>query len=444
MVAVTDRSAAEAAFDAALAVAPETLPGADVEWVRTYRAAAAQRFAALGLPTRRDEPFKYTDLRARLTDRLEDMPASVPVPAVGAFGALKGPQITIANGAFAPETSGLQALPEGVACEPLAAALARGDDALRALMGQVLEPLGGDIHPLAALNAGLMTDGAVIRVRKGAKPALPLVLALVHGGGAHTSQARVLIHLEAGAELTLAERVHTSAEGPGFLGGVMEIRLEEGARLHHLRVFEGGGRALFLTGVEAAAKSAYESFHVIAGGALTRNEVSVRLAGSGAHAGVSGAVLLAGSDHGDTTTVLRHAAPGATCREVFHSVLAEKARGVFQGKIIVDRDAQQTDGHQLARALLLSDEAEADVKPELEIYADDVKCSHGATTGALDPEQLFYLRSRGIPEREARALLVHAFLAASAEEIHNPDLKAVALEVMNGWASSHGFEEAGI
>jgi Fe-S cluster assembly protein SufD len=243
------------------------------------------------------------------------------------------------------------------------------------------------------------------------------------------------VRLGRGASLTLIETA-TGPEDARYLHNpVFEIEVAEGATLTHARVQQEAPRAFQLSTVYAhvAAGATYDNFTLNAGGKLVRNEIHSVLAGPKAACHMNGAQLLGDGQHADTTTVLDHAAPDCASRQTYKTVLSGKSRGVFQGKIHVHQIAQRTDGYQMNQALLLSPEAEIDSKPQLEIYADDVKCSHGATVGEIDPDQLFYLRARGIPESRARAMLVEAFLQEAVDGVQDETARAAVQAAVSGW-----------
>ncbi|MEC8198534.1 MAG: Fe-S cluster assembly protein SufD, partial [Pseudomonadota bacterium] len=220
--------------------------------------------------------------------------------------------------------------------------------------------------------------------------------------------------------------------------GATEIRMAEGALLRHRKLQNEAEDAYHVAAaaVSLDARARYENYTLHVGGRLARNEIHVAVTGRKADCNLYGAYAGRGSQHIDTTTFVDHAVSECTSREVYKGALDDNARGVFQGKILVRKDAQKTDGHQLNKALLLSEGAEIDAKPELEIYADDVKCSHGATAGELDEEQLFYLRSRGIEEAEARDLLVAAFLEDSLEVISEEAPRDAFCNVISNWLAA--------
>jgi len=237
------------------------------------------------------------------------------------------------------------------------------------------------------------------------------------------------IELGANGRLTLIER----HEGAGTIVMNVQINLQPQAKLVHCKIVKNQAAHLAMTQVDVADGAYYDNFALLCNGGVTRNEIHLRLNGKLAQGRLNGAMLLAGDSHADTTTHITHAAPHGTSRQLYKTVLADKAHGVFQGKIVVAPDAQKTDGHQLSRALLLSDQAEMDAKPQLEIYADDVKCSHGSTVGELDSDALFYLRSRGLSEAHARALLLEAFINEIADDIPVEECRTLVHAEVRRW-----------
>jgi Fe-S cluster assembly protein SufD len=284
-------------------------------------------------------------------------------------------------------------------------------------------------NQLAALNTMLTEDGAVIAVPEGVDAGTIVIASLatdVHGRPV-AFHPRHSISLARGARLTVVEVA--IGEGVYLHNPVSEITVGADAHLTHVRLQDEATDAFHLAVIYAdvAARGTYDSFSLVLGGRLTRTEIHARLGGAGGMVHLNAAQLLRGVQHADFTTVVAHDAPSCASRQTVKNVLAGHARGVFQGRIEVARIAQKTDGYQMNQALLLSPDAEIDSKPELEIFADDVKCSHGATVGELDAEQLFYLRSRGVPEDEARSILVRAFLAEAMAGITHEQARA-ALE----------------
>ena len=402
------------------------LPGARLPYVQALRAAAAESFRAVGFPTRRVEAWRYTDLRP-VTDAAFEEPLTMLGGAETlplAFGAWRA---VLVDGRFRADLSSLDAAP--FTLDSLAEALPR----LESWLGALARPAE---QPMAALNTMLFEDGVVLEVPAGIDAGvLDLTSLAIRSERPAAFHPRHLIRLGEGASLTIIE----TASGPAGMrylhNPVFEVSVAAGARLTHARLQQEGSKAFQLSTIYArvAAGGTYDNFTLNAGGRLVRNEIHVSLDGPHAACHMNGAQLLADGQHADTTTVLDHAAPDCASRQTYKTVLMGRSRGVFQGKIHVHQIAQRTDGYQMNQALLLSPDAEIDSKPQLEIYADDVKCSHGATVGALDPEQLFYLRARGIPEREARAMLVRAFLTEAVEGVLDTTARAALEAAVEGW-----------
>ena len=379
----------------------------------TLRAAAADAFRTLGLPGaargRRPEAWKYTTLQplSGLSFGASDQAPAVDLPGNAA-------RLVFAGGVFRADLS---------TAVPGFARFADQPD-----FGELTWP---DREPMVALNTMLAEDGAELTVPEGRDAG---VVFLIHAGIDGTSaHPRHMIRLARGARLTLIETA--SGAGCYMHNPVFEIHVADGAALTHVRTQTESLDSFHLATIYAsvAAGGTYDSFTLNAGGRIARTEFHVALDGPGATAHLNGAQLLAGTQHADFTSVLRHATPRGTSRQTVKNVLAGRSRGVFQGRIEVARGAQGTDGYQMNRALLLSPDAEIDTKPELEIFADDVKCSHGATIGELDAEQLFYLRSRGIPDQEARAILVRAFLAEALDPVTNDTARALLEATVARW-----------
>lgn len=414
-----------------------TLPGADLPWMRQLRAAGLSRFRADGLPTPKWEHWKYTNLRdlekvAYRPSRAEGRTANFDqVPALLANG--DAARMVFVEGNFRAELSDIAELPEGVTLLPLSDAVAKRAD----LLEERLAADDASGRPLQALNTALMADGLVLQLPRGTVMDRPLEAVFVGGlsGTPVAYHPRLLLSLEDNADAALLETHVGLGNGSYLSNSVTQIRLGQGARLRHVKFQNDSHEAFHLAGlhIEQQRDSRYEGFGLSLGGRLSRNEAAVKILGSGAECRLGGSYLMRDSQHCDNTTVIEHKAPRTGCREVFKGVLDDKARAVFQGKIVVHRDAQQTDGHQLSKALLLSDRAEIDAKPELEIYADDVKCSHGATTGDLDSNALFYLRTRGLPEKVARGLLVESFLAEALEEVSDEAVRNILSGHVKEW-----------
>jgi Fe-S cluster assembly protein SufD len=408
-------------------------------WLAELRREARARFQALGFPTQRLESWKYTRLRPLESTRFRAAGAAdgaVRVEAAPALldGHAPAFRLVFANGRPRPELSRTDGLPEGASVLPLADALARDGDWLEANLGRVGDGAG---QALMALSMALADGGVVVRLAPGVALERPLELVFL-GGRAEAPIAtfpRHLIVLEADARATVVE--HHAGLGPGayLVNAGVEIAVGPGAALRHYRVQADSLDATHLSTahVRVDRGALYDGFALAIGGRLSRNETWVRLDGRGAECRLSGAYLMRGAEHCDTTTVIEHTVPDTRSREVFKGVLDDESRGVFQGRIVVHRDAQRSDGHQECKALLLSTGAEVDHKPELEIYADDVKCSHGAAAGQIDEAALFYLRSRGIPEALARNIMIQSFLAEALDEVADPAVRAALNGRVQHW-----------
>src|SRR6185437_8434909 len=271
-----------------------------------------------------------------------------------------------------------------------------------------------------SLNTAFMTGGVALRVTKGVTVDKPIEIAHVFADKAAAAMyPRSVVIVEPGARVTFIESFNGPLGVDYQVNSALELVIGEGAHVDHVTIGSDGDKALRISslGVKVGAKAIYNGFTYTAGGAVVRNQIFARFDGEGTQASIGGATLLKGRQHVDNTLIITHAAGGCTSRERFRTVLDGESHGVFQGKIIVEPQAQKTDAKMVSNALLLSDEAEADNKPELEIFADDVQCGHGATAGALDENLLFYLRARGIPEKEAQALLIQAFAGDAIETI---------------------------
>jgi len=434
------KTAAETALAQAFAQARDRLPGDDA--IAARRDAAFDVFAKQGLPHRRIEEWKYTDLRALMR---EAKPlASPPDAAVKAraknagrmLGDLDARRLVLVDGAFVAELSDLRDLEAGLAVTSLAQALAAGDPVLTARLGK-LAP-ASDVA--VALNTALMGDGAVIHIAAGATIERPLHLLSVVSDKPAATFTRSLIIIDHGARVMLIES-HEGPSGSDYqVNAALELFAGDGVYVDHVKVIGEGARALHVSTLAAAigAHARFNTFSFTAGGAVVRNQLFLKFDGEGTLAAIRGATLLRASQHADTTLIADHIARDCQSREMFKSVLDDDAHGVFQGRIIVRRHAQKTDAKMMTQALLLSERAEADNKPELEIFADDVQCGHGATAGALDEDLKFYLMARGIPAAEAEAMLVQAFLGEAIDGIEHAGLREALIENVAAWLGARG------
>jgi Fe-S cluster assembly protein SufD len=413
------------------------LPGGPA--VAEARKAAIGTFAALGLPHRRIEEWKYTDLRSALKEALAPAISSdVAVSAAEIDAALEGlakldaHRIVFVNGNYRPE---LASKPMGDGFE--IAPLGRNLDRLPPRAGDGLVRVDAKGHDaVIALNTAFVTDGALIRVAKGVRTAKPLLVVFVRAGRErHLITTRNVITLDADARATIIE-AHVTLRGAaaGQANTLSDVRLDDDAHFTHVKCTLGGKDeshvATWMTSL--GGRSRYHAFQFTAETGLVRNNVFSTFTGEGAKLDISGCFLGRGTEHIDTTLVVDHAVPGCQSRELFKGVLADRARGVFQGKVVVRPDAQKTDGKQMAQVLMLSEDAEFDSKPELEIHADDVVCGHGSTAGEIDEDLLFYLRARGISLQEARALLIESFIGEAIDKLDNEALR----EAVSGMAIS--------
>lgn len=403
-------------------------------WLGAARALARSRLQRMGLPQKRDEYWRYTD-PSGLTSA-EPAPAALfdagdeaPV-----FGAIDRLRIVFVDGAFDAAASDPLEM-SGVSVERLATLPPTDIHWAREIYG-VLEARGQTPvqRPLATMNTACATDGVLIRATD--RLAKPISLIYEHKSTASDAMLHHCIKVESGAEVTLLENGPAAAR----LTKVIEVEIADGGRFHHIQTQgrDHERRAATHLFARIGANALFKSFTVTANGRLTRNETVIEMAGADAVAHIAGASVGDGDFHHDDTVFITHAAERCESRQVFKKVLKNGAVGVFQGKILVRPGAQKTDGYQISQALLLDEDSQFLAKPELEIYADDVKCSHGSTSGAIDETALFYLRSRGVPLKEAQSLMVLAFLAEAIDEIENDTIAEDVRERMRGWLARHG------
>ena len=401
-------------------------------WANDARADALSRLRAMGLPTGRDEYWKYTDpssltqtgaTKAAVFDDSDEAPL---------FKGIERIKIVFVDGVFDASLSSDLAM-EGVEIELLSEALAKDIHWARDAYG-VLETRGQDPvqRPLAALNTVYAAQGVVIRAT--AKVSRPINLIYLHQSETSDAIMHHLVKVEEGAEVTILEHGPAAAR----FNKCMEVEVAKGGAFHHLRAQGRDHERRAATHIFAriAEDATYKSFTLTANGVMTRNEHVIEIIGDRAKAHVAGAAMGDGANgkfHHDDTVFVTHDAVDCESRQVFKKVLRNGAVGVFQGKILVKPDAQKTDGYQISQALLLDDDSTFQAKPELEIYADDVKCSHGSTTGAIDEDALFYLCSRGVPRKEATDLLVISFLAEAIDEIEDEQLREDILTRLEHW-----------
>ena len=415
------------------------------EWLAALRRAARARFDETGFPSSRLEAWKNTNVSPIAESQF------APAP-VGTFAAADlppaarletgGPRLVFVGGHFAAQLSSTAGLPKGVRAGSLTAALAAGaPDALRAAL---VSRDAAEAGAFTALNGALFADGAYIHVPRGTRLAHPLLVCHVAVPGmadappaAHT---RTVLIVEESSEACVVETWSAAGTGPYLTNAVADVRVGDDAALTHLRVQLEGEEAFHIADVVSrqGARSRYRSLNVNLGGRLVRHDLHAALDGQGGNCTLDGLYLTRGSQHVDNHTLLEHAQPHCDSRELYKGILTGRSRTVFNGRIVVRRDAQRTDSKQSNPNLLLSDGALAHTRPQLEIYADDVKCTHGATIGRLNEDAVFYLRSRAIPDEVARNLLVNAFAGEILDRVEPESLRQLlAAEVELRLAGAH-------
>lgn len=430
-----DLTQAEQAMVAAFGERISRLPGDEA--TTKARDAAIERLKHSGLPTRRREDWHYTDLRRLLARFLEVAPrpdAGAASEAASSYQRLvTAARLPFFNGHFFADRA--DALPDGISVRSYAASSEAGDDTTAWHVGEAENDI------IASLNTGFFGDGVELTVAEGATPERAIGLAnAALGDEDRFSAVRNVVHVGANATVSFIER-HIAPDDSGHQScAVSSIDVGEGANVTWVIVQESGNASDHLGQLRAKlAKDAKLTLFLMGfGGHLVRQEILVGVDGEGADFQLRGVNMLSGSSHTDVTMVLDHNGLGATSEQIIRNVVTDKAKGVFQGQIRVAREAQKTDARMACNTLLLSDEGEFSAKPELEIFADDVACGHGATVTEIDETHLFYLMSRGIPEKEARGLLVKAFLAEVVEDLEDEAL-VEALELrLDDWFAEHG------
>lgn len=387
---------------------------------------AAERFAVSGWPDRRQEAWKYTSLSS--LEALAPTPAESLTATTGFLP--DGHHLVFINGHHQPAHDG--SLPQGVRITSLEE---------RPDLAMLLDDPAIAEHPVRHRTLSGLGSVIVLEVEAGTDVSAPLHLVFDNIGNGLSSHPLVLISLGEAASLQLAESHYGTDKG--LSAPLMLIQLEEKARLDHVRLQQEGmerhhlGLGLVILG----SRSGYHGWALQSGGALSRMEQHMRMAGEDAEAHLTAIYLCRDNQISDVTTGVYHDVPSCHSMQTVRGVLDDQARGVFQGKVRVARDAQHTDGNQMSRALLLSRKCEADAKPELEIYADDVTCSHGATVGELDDDQLFYLLSRGIPLDKARQMLIEAFLGEVLDDLESETVREMLAPVLSNWLAANRGEE---
>lgn len=405
------------------------LPGSP--GVAAVRREAFETYERLGLPHRRIEEWKYTDLRALVGEVLPLAAAPDAAALKRAADAVKAHAIAgarklvLVDGMFVADLSDVKALAAEVGFKTLREALEKDAGLLKT----------ASTDAVIALNAAMATDGVVLSIADGAR--LPESIQIIHIATAASASAftRSQVAIGKGARATIVESFVAAGAQAYQINDAVLLTVGDDAEVAHIRLMDDAPDALNVTShfVTVGANVKLNFFNMTTGAAVSRLQGFITLAGEGSELSANGVNLLQKTEHGDTTLVVDHAVPNCVSREVFRAVIDDRAHSVFQGRIIVRPDAQKTDGKMMTRALLLSDEAEADNKPELEIFADDVSCGHGATAGALDDSLLFYLKARGLPEKQAQALLIQAFVGEAIEQIADDGLREHVIAIAERW-----------
>ncbi|GAC1516801.1 MAG: Fe-S cluster assembly protein SufD [Gemmatimonadaceae bacterium] len=391
-------------------------------WLGPVRRRAIDQFESVGFPTMHDEDWHFTSVAPIAESRFATLHSAigeVRAADVAAYGfGQSWPTVVFVNGRHAPALSSADALPAGVRVRPLADALREMPELVERHLTKITAP---DASAFTALNTAFMTDGAVIHVGTGVRVSTPIHLLHVTDAAAArvTVHPRNLVIADANADVTVIESYVALGNASYFTNAVTEIAVGDGATVRHYKIQQESPRAFHVGTAEArqGRDSHYISFSFATGAALARTNVYTTLAGAGCGATLNGLYMIDGDQHCDHQTRIEHVEPHCYSREVYKGILDGASHGVFNGKVYVHPAAQKTDGKQTNNTLLLSDRARVDTKPQLEIFADDVKCTHGATVGRLDATSLFYMKSRGIGAELARKLLTYAFAADVLETI---------------------------
>ncbi len=429
------KTAAEQALSAQFSAAKAELPGALP--VRKLREDAFAGFEAKGLPHRRLESWRYTDLRGLLREAKPLADNATITPAIKARLAklaLEGIRLVLIDGAFSAELSTLDALPDGVTIHPLTDALVSGrEDLTRILAGPGIAQSDTGLM----LNTALMRDGVFIEIADGTELSQPIaIVSFASGEDERAIFHRSVVVAGRGVKATIVEIGEGVGPSASQINGAIVFQTGDESDVQHLRVVS---RAVpetvqvqsLLATVGAQAK--FDSFSLICEAATLRQQYFVEYAGEHSEIGLRGVNLLGGQEHSDVTLVMDHAVPHGVSREMFKNIIGGEATGVFQGKVIVRKYAQKTDGGMKSNTLLLNDGATMFNKPELEIFADDVVCGHGATVAQMDGEQLFYLMARGLPRPQAEALVLQAFAGEAVEFVQDETLRGMVMERVEAW-----------
>lgn len=414
-------------YVAALLFGSSTLPKSPAAWLDARRAAALERANALAVPTTRDEEWRFTDLTPLTKLQLQPATAAVKVSAAD-IAAHAVPEaamrLVFVDGIPAPALAQQGALPAGVTVMALADALKSHAALIEPHLGKLAghEPAGDDLF--IALNTAFLQHGVFIHLAKNAQLKAPIHLLFVAAGNGVAVYPRCLIVADTGAEACVIEDYVALGEEAYLTNAVTEIAVAPNASVRHIKLQRESQKAFHIStcAVTLGKDARFQSHAVTLGARLSRNNLNISQQGEGATVEIDGLALIGGRQLADTHTLMDHTQPNGTCRQTHKTIVGGAAHAVFNGKVFVREGAQLTDSSQQSRNLLLSDKAHVDTKPQLEIFADDVKCAHGAAVGQLDAEHLFYLKSRGLAEVQARNLLTYAFGAEIIDHIPVPSL----------------------
>ena len=395
-------------------------------WVKERREHASRRFAEVGFPTTRNEDWRFTNIAPIAEAKFAPAQGSFKqaaslIDSVRVAGSVR---LAIVNGEFVPALSDLSTLPKGLRIAGLRDGARDGADGLEQHLGKVFNI---DTHPFAALNTSFLDDGVAIFIAAGAAIETPIHIVTVTGsdGGPVTAHPRVLVVAGENSQARIGQTFIGTPDSVYFNNSVAEVMVGQGAIVDYYTDQRESDRAFHIANLQAhvSAKGVFASHAFATGAKIMRHDIGIGLKGEGADCTMNGVYLADGDRLLDTHTSLDHAMPHCTSHELYKGILAGKSKAVFNGRIIVRIDAQKTNAKQTNRALLLSDDATINSNPQLEIFADDVKCTHGAAVGQLDEEAMFYLQARGLSRPEARDMLLHAFAGEVIEGVKIPALR---------------------
>jgi Fe-S cluster assembly protein SufD len=423
------------------ATSGERLPGRKLPWLESHRQAAIARFEELGFPTTRHEPWKYTNVaplvRAgfdTVTRKAAGEAAHAVLPALGPFRSAPLTQLVFVNGVFQPTHSQRGTIPAGVQINSIGRALESEPEVVEKYLNRHLDYQD---HAFAALNTAFLEDGALILLPDGATIDSPVHLVFLSTAAETPTIAhpRILVAAGEGSNATLIEHYMGPQQGVYFNNVVTEICAAQGAVVDHYKLQQESAQAFHIANVQVCQHrdSTVSSHSIALGGGLSRHEVSVTLDGEGADCALNGLYMMDGEQHSDHHITIDHARPHGTSRQLFKGIMNGSSRGVFTGTVVVRKDAQKISAEQMNRNLLLSDKALAESRPQLEIYADDVRCTHGSAIGRLDEDMIFYLRTRGIAERDARNLLTYAFASEILKGFKVRQFRSRLEEIFSEW-----------